>query len=73
MPISEKLLEIMACPLSKAPVVQDGDSIVSTDLKTRKRYPIKDGIPVMLIEESEEMNETEWRDVMTRHNVQIPA
>ncbi len=73
MPISEKLLEIMACPLSKAPVVQDGDWIVSTDLKTRKRYPIKDGIPVMLIEESEEMNEPEWRDVMTRHNVQIPA
>ena len=73
MPISEKLLEIMACPLSKAPVVQDGDWIVSTDPKTRKRYPIKDDIPVMLIEESEEMNEAEWRDVMKRHNVQIPS
>ena len=73
MPISEKLLEIMACPLSKAPVVQDGDWIVSTDPKTRKRYPIKDDIPVMLIEESEEMSEAEWREVMKRHNIPIPS
>ena len=71
MPISEKLLEILACPQSKAPVVLDGDWIVSTDPHTRRRYPIKDDIPVMLIEESEEMNEQEWREVMKRHNVSM--
>jgi len=73
MPISEKLLEILACPLCKKPVIVDGDWIVSTDLKTRRRYPIKDGIPVMLIEESEEMIESEWREVMKRHNVTIES
>ncbi|MEW6237277.1 MAG: Trm112 family protein [Candidatus Omnitrophota bacterium] len=73
MPISEKLLEILACPLTKVPVVQDGNWIVSTDPKTRRRYPIKDDIPVMLIEESEEMNENEWREVMKRHNREIPS
>ncbi|HOJ59834.1 MAG TPA: hypothetical protein PK878_06075 [bacterium] len=73
MPISEKLLEILACPLTKAPVVLDGEWLVSTDPQTRKRYPIKDDIPVMLIEESEEMNESEWREVMKRHNVPIPS
>jgi uncharacterized protein len=73
MPISEKLLEILACPLSKAPVVLDEGWIVSTDAKTRKRYPIKDDIPVMLIEESEELNETDWQAVMKRHNIEIPA
>lgn len=72
MPISEKLLEILACPQTKAPVVQDGNWIVSTDPATRRRYPIKDDIPVMLIEESEEMNVEDWREVMKRHNVQIP-
>lgn len=73
MPISEKLLEILACPLCKKPVVVDGDWIVSTDLKTRRRYPIKDDIPVMLIEESEEMKEEEWREIMKRHNVTIES
>lgn len=69
MAINEKLLEILACPLSKAPVVLDENWIVSTDAKTRRRYPIQDDIPVMLIEESEEMDEAAWREVMDRHEV----
>ncbi|MDX9752712.1 MAG: hypothetical protein RBU29_02045 [bacterium] len=73
MPISEKLLEILACPLTKAPIVMDGDWIVSTDAKTRRRYPIKDGIPVMLIEESQEIPEAEWRAIMERHHIQLPS
>ena len=73
MPISETLLEILACPQTKVPVVHDGDWIVSTDAQTRRKYPIKDDIPVMLIEESEEMPESEWREVMQRHNVTITS
>ncbi|MBN2326100.1 MAG: hypothetical protein JXR73_03025 [Candidatus Omnitrophica bacterium] len=73
MPISKKLLDILACPLSKKPVVEDGDWIISTDPETRRRYPIKDGIPSMLIEESQEMNEEEWREVMMRHNVTLES
>ncbi len=73
MPISNQLLEILACPLSKTPVVLDGDWIVSTDPKTRRRYPIKDDIPVMLIEESEEMSEEEWKEVMSRHHVEVAS
>lgn len=69
MPISDQLLEILACPQSHAPVVLDGEWIVSTDAATRRRYPIKDEIPVMLIEESEEMPEDAWREVMQRHQV----
>ncbi len=73
MAINEKLLEILACPLSKKPVVLDGEWIVSTDPETRRRYPIKDDIPVMLIDEAEEMDEESWREVMKRHNVNIPS
>lgn len=71
MPVSEKLMEILACPLSKAPVVQEGEWIISTDQETRRRYPIRDDIPVMLVDEAEEMEEAEWKEVMTRHNVQV--
>jgi len=69
--VSDKLLEILACPKTKAPVVQDGEWIVSTDLETRLRYPIRDDIPVMLIDEAETMSEADWRAVMERHGVDV--
>ncbi|RMH01517.1 MAG: hypothetical protein D6702_11440 [Planctomycetota bacterium] len=57
-------LAILRCPLSRAPLVQDGDWLVSTDPETRRRYRIDDGIPVLLVEEGEEMPEEEWRRVV---------
>jgi len=49
--IDDELLNILACPLDKAPVRLLGDKIVCT--KCGRRYPIRDGIPVMLIDEAE--------------------
>jgi hypothetical protein len=71
--VSRNLLEILACPKTKAPVFQDGDWIISTDPETRLRYPIRDDIPVMLIEEAEAMPENEWRDALVRNGVSIPG
>jgi uncharacterized protein YbaR (Trm112 family) len=59
--IDARLLEIMVCPVSHAPLTQVGDWLVSQDPGTRLRYPIRDGIPVMLVEEAEEMSEEDWR------------
>jgi uncharacterized protein len=50
--IDKELLEILACPACKAPVTQQGDRIVCT--KCGRRYPIRDEIPVMLIDEAEQ-------------------
>jgi uncharacterized protein YbaR (Trm112 family) len=66
MTIPKDLLDILACPDSKAPLVLDGETLVSTDEKTRRRYRIEDGIPILLIEESEVLAETEWREIMRR-------
>ncbi|MGI5837322.1 MAG: Trm112 family protein [Chloroflexota bacterium] len=53
MTIDKDLLEILACPDCKAPVTQEGDWIVCTaSEKCGKRYPIRDGIPIMLIDEA---------------------
>lgn len=49
--ISKELLDILACPACKKPVVIEGEKIVCSSCK--RRYPIKDGIPVMLIDEAE--------------------
>lgn len=48
--IDNELLKILACPACKADVKEDGDFIVC--LKCARRYPVKDGIPVMLIDEA---------------------
>lgn len=63
--ISEDLLRILACPQSKAPLVQVEDWLYSTDRTTRRRYPIRDGIPIMLLDESEVIGEAEFDRVVT--------
>ena len=62
------ILEILVCPESKAPLVQDGDWLYSTDCWTRRRYAIRDGIPNMLIEESEQISEEEFDRLMRKHD-----
>lgn len=62
--IRPELLEILVCPESKAPLIQVGNWLYSTDPKTRRRYDIRDGIPNMLIDESEVISEEEFKKVM---------
>ena len=67
MSISKELLEILVCPLSQAPLVLDGNTLVSTDKDTRRRYRIEDGIPDLLIEDSEELDPATWTEIMKKH------
>jgi len=62
--LDPELLAILVCPLSRKPLVQQGDWLLSTDPKTRRRYRIEDGIPVLLVEEGEEMEAGAWREAM---------
>ncbi len=72
MPIRQELLEILVCPESKAELVLDGETLVSTDPHTRRRYRIDNDIPVMLVDddESERLTEDEWRRIMVAHDRQ---
>lgn len=51
--MDERLLEILACPKCKAGVEFRNDKIICKNPDCGLKYPIKDGIPVMLIEEAE--------------------
>jgi uncharacterized protein YbaR (Trm112 family) len=66
MALDPQLLSIMVCPESHAPLREVDGWLISTDPRTRRRYPIRDGIPVMLLEESEAMSEDEWAAAMAR-------
>jgi len=69
--ISKDLLDILCCPETKADLVLDGETLVSTDRDTRRRYRIEDDIPIMLIEESEQLSIEEWKTIMQKHNIII--
>lgn len=65
--VSQDLLDILCCPESKANLVLEEGMLVSTDRKTRRRYRIEDDIPIMLIEESEVLDESTWESIMKKH------
>lgn len=65
--ISKELLDILCCPETKADLVLDGNTLVSVDKATRRRYRIEDDIPIMLIEESEQLKLEEWSAIMKKH------
>jgi len=52
MPVNPELLKILVCPLCKVEVnlTENGDGLKCT--KCRRVYPIRDDIPVMLINEA---------------------
>lgn len=62
--ISNELLSILVCPDCKAPLVHVDDWLYSTDAKSRRRYPIRDGIPILIIEESEVVEPAEFDRAM---------
>jgi len=70
--VDRKLLEVLVCPQSHAPLVCEGDWLYSTDPKTRRKYPIRDALPIMLVEESEEASPGEFDRVMAnaKHKVE---
>ena len=50
--IDKELLEVLACPACKGDVQLKDNKIVC--MKCKRKYPIKDGIPIMLVEEAEQ-------------------
>jgi uncharacterized protein len=59
MALDPKLLEILACPEDKGPLLyfRDEDSLYNPRLK--RRYAIRDDIPIMLIDEAETVSDAE--------------
>ena len=59
MALDPKLLEILACPEDKGPLLyfRDEDTLYNPRLK--RRYAIRDDIPIMLIDEAETVDGAE--------------
>ncbi|MGB3721813.1 MAG: Trm112 family protein [Pacificimonas sp.] len=53
--IDPRLLEVLVCPLTKQPLSYDREAQELISKSANLAYPIRDGIPVMLIEEAREI------------------
>lgn len=57
--IDPKLLEILVCPQSRGRLVYDRQKGELLSKKAALAYPIRDGVPIMLIDEARSLNDDE--------------
>jgi uncharacterized protein YbaR (Trm112 family) len=51
-----KLLEILVCPVTKGPLEYDAARQELISRQSRLAFPIRDGIPIMLVEEARKID-----------------
>ena len=54
--IAPKLLEILVCPLTKGKLTYDRDAQELVSDQAQLAYPIRDGIPIMLLDEARQLD-----------------
>jgi len=59
MALDPMLLEILACPDDKGPLLYFADEDALYNPRLHRRYSVRDGIPVMLIDEAETVSDEE--------------
>ena len=59
MTLDARLLEILACPADKGPLLYFADEHGLYNPRLRLRYRVEDGIPVMLIDEASAVEDAE--------------
>ena len=66
MALDPQLLEILACPEDKGPLLyfKDEDSLYNPRLQ--RRYAIRDDIPIMLIDEAETVDDDEHARLLAK-------
>ena len=54
--IDPKLLEILVCPLTKGPINYDREKQELVSKQAGLAYPVRDGIPIMLVDEARKLD-----------------
>ena len=58
-PVDPKLLDLLVCPLTKGPLRYDRERQELISEQAGLAYPIRDGIPIMLVDEARPIDEGE--------------
>lgn len=57
--VDPKLLEMLACPLTKSPLRWDAEAGELVSRAAKLAYPVRDGVPIMLPSEARQLDEDE--------------
>ena len=66
MSLDPQLLEILACPEDKGPLLYFEDESSLYNPRLQRRYAVRDDIPIMLIDEAEAVDDTEHQRLLTK-------
>jgi uncharacterized protein YbaR (Trm112 family) len=66
MALDTRLLEILACPEDKGPLLYFAADDVLYNPRLHRRYEVRDGIPVMLIDEAVTVDDAEHARLMAK-------
>jgi uncharacterized protein YbaR (Trm112 family) len=64
--LDPKLLEILACPEDKGPLLYFADESSLYNPRLKRRYSIRDDIPIMLIDEAESVDDAEHQRLLAK-------
>ncbi len=64
MPLDDLLLEVLACPVDKGPLLWFEDAGILYNPRLHRSYPVRDGVPVMLVEEGSDVGDAEHDRLM---------
>ncbi|HEY4161977.1 MAG TPA: Trm112 family protein [Dongiaceae bacterium] len=59
--VDPKLLEILVCPMTKGPLIYDAKKQELLSRQAGVAYPIRDGIPIMLADETRPLTDEEMK------------
>ena len=66
MALDPQLLEILACPEDKGPLLYFPDEEILYNPRLKRRYAIRDDIPIMLIDEAETVDDAEHARLLAK-------
>ena len=66
MALDPRLLSVLACPQDKGPLYYLGDGDGLYNPRLHRKYEIREGIPVMLIDEAVAVDDAEHQAIMSR-------
>jgi uncharacterized protein len=66
MALDPKLLEILACPQDKGPLLYFADESSLYNPRLHRRYDVRDDIPIMLIDEAADVDDAEHERLVAK-------
>ena len=66
MALDPQLLEILACPEDKGPLLYFADEQALYNPRLKRRYDVRDDIPVMLIDEATTVDDAEHERILAK-------